>query len=241
MKPEQFDQIIKQVNLYEKQTDTRLVKISLGSIKINLEVDPKVANPEIMNSGIQIIKFLTERPEIIDGKIINDMGTGCGIIGITAALLKAKKVFMEDIDSVAVENARRNTIKLNLKDKTEVFVSDLFSAYKDRPKAEVQIFNHPFFSVEPIPDKDWTRMMLGGKELIGRYLEDAPKYSTSDALYIFPWLTLADGAEGELDNDPAKRAPEYGYEIIEIIKQQPVNQGIQQSLFKIYLLKKKIL
>lgn len=216
-----------------------MVTIPFGSSSLELEVDPKVGNPEIMNSGIQVVQFLAEHSDIVKDKTVNDMGTGCGIIGIAACLSGAEKVFMEDIDLHAVANARRNVQRLNLEKKSEVFVSDLFDSYGERPKVQVQIFNHPFFSAEPIPGKEWTRMMLGGTELIDRYLDEAPRYSTLDAIYIMPWFVLAENKDGTLDNDPAKRAPQHGYEIADVVEQAPVLQGVQQAPFKIYLLRKK--
>ena len=80
--------------------------------------------------------------------------------------------------------------------------------------------------------------MLGGTELIGRYFEQSPEYSTLDALYVFPWLTIAENETG-IDNNPCKRAIEYGFEIVGVVEQAPVNQGIQQAPFRIYLLKEE--
>lgn len=48
----------------------------------------------------------------LEGKYLFDIGTGSGILGITAAKLGAKKVYMSDIDQMAVESATNNA-KLN--------------------------------------------------------------------------------------------------------------------------------
>jgi len=236
LNPEQDKQVSNQIEAYERKFKVGLTKIPLGSRNFELEVDEFVANPEIMNSGIQIVEYLAVRPEIVENKIVTDMGTGSGIIGISSALLKAKKVFMPDIDDRAVMNAVKNINRLSLGEVCESFQSDLFDKFGDREKADVQIFNHPFFSEQPVSGKDWTRMMFGGTELVAKYFEQAPHYSTKDALYILPWLTLAENKD-TLDNDPAKRAIEYGYEIISVTDQVPVKQGIQRALFKIYELK----
>lgn len=42
------------------------------------------------------------------GKDVLDIGTGSGILGIAAAALGAKSVFMSDLDIVAVESAKKN-------------------------------------------------------------------------------------------------------------------------------------
>ncbi len=196
-----------------------------------------MASPEVMNSGPQMVNFLVEHPDLIREKIVTDMGTGSGILGIAVAKLGAKFVFMSDIDNKAVKNSQTNISKLKLDNICESFQSDLFSNFGDRPKADVQIFNHPFFADLPVEGKDWTRMMLGGTELLGKYFDQAPKYSTPDAIYLMPWLTLADN-EDMPDNDPGKRATEYGFKVIKVTEQTPVKQGLQQATFKIYELKK---
>lgn len=237
LRPEQSLQISRQIEAYENNYGVGLVKVPFGEQTINLKVDKYVANPEIMNSGIQLINFLAARPDLVKGKIVTDMGTGCGIIGLAAGLIGAESVFMPDIDERAVKNAQVNISALKLEKNCEAFQSDLFSNYGDRPPSDIQVFNHPFFAAPPLKDKDWTRMMLGGTQLLGRYFEEAPQYSRPDAVYLLPWLTLA-GDEESLDNDPGKRAGEYGYKIIKVTEQTPVKQGLQQSLFKIYELKR---
>ena len=236
LNPEQRAQIERQMAAYEQQEGIRHITVPLGSEELDLEVDALVANPEIMNSGVQVIRYLAERPELVRGKIVTDMGTGSGIIGLAAAKIEAARVFMIDVDEAAVKNARRNVERLGLAT-CEVLQGDLFSSYGDRPKSQVHIFNHPFFSENPIEGKPWTQMMLGGEALIERYLKQAPQYATREALYLMPWLTLA-GSEDSLDNDPARRAPQLGYQIERVTDQEPVKQGIQQTKFKMYELRK---
>ncbi|MBI5389497.1 50S ribosomal protein L11 methyltransferase [Candidatus Woesearchaeota archaeon] len=186
-----------------------------------------------MNSGVQLATYIAQHPELVSGKVVTDMGTGCGIQGIVAALLGAQKVYMADIDMGAVANAQLNVIHHDLEKKCEVFQGDLFANYGTRPKSQVQIFNHPYFSAEPIAGKDWTRMMLGGTELLGRYLAEVPLYSTPDCRYILSWLPLAGNLHG-VDNDPAKRASAYGFEVVQEVEQAPVSRGLQRHPFIIY-------
>lgn len=239
MRPEQREQIQKQIEAYERQQRTQTVEVSLGNETLRIEVDPFVANPEIMNSGIQVVEFLKERPDLVRDKIVTDMGTGSGIIGISAAKLGARKAFMPDVDARAVANASRNIRSFGLDGTCETFESDLFENYGDRLPSDIQIFNHPFFSGKPVEDKPWTRMMLGGTELIERYFKTAPRYSHSNTKYILPWLTLASNEEGALDNDPDKRAKNFGFRVTDVAEQAPVQQGIQQNVFKIYTLIKE--
>lgn len=235
--PEQQNQIRKQIEAYENQTETKTVNISYGELSFALEVDPLVANPEIMNSGLEVVKYLVDNPDLIKNKIVIDMGTGSGIIGLCSGLLGAKKVLMADIDDRAVANAQRNILKQNLATNCESFQSDLFENFSERQLADVQIFNHPFFAGQPVEGKEWTRMMLAQTDLFKKYLLEAPKYSQPETVYIFPWLTLANN-DVEEDNDPGKLAFKLGYEIVEVKEQIPDNYGLQKALFKIYKLKK---
>ena len=54
-----------------------------------------------------------------------DVGTGSGILGISAAKLGAKKVFMTDIDYVAVKSATHNCELNGVADKCEVALNNL--------------------------------------------------------------------------------------------------------------------
>lgn len=236
--PEQRAQIERQVEMYESQEASfKREHFAVGNQNLDLIVHKFVADPQIMNSGLQVVDFLAERPELVRGKVVTDMGTGSGIIGLSAALLGAKQVYMPDLDFRATNCAWENIVLNKLDQNCQAFESDLFNNYGDRPQSDVQIFNHPFFPDQPIAGKEWTRMMLGGTELLERYFQEAPRYSTLEAIYILPWLTLA-GREDNLDNDPGKRASEYGFEIVDVLHQKPVNTGIQQHLFKIYTLKR---
>ena len=160
LKPKQKEQIEKQIKAYESKTSTELIKIPIGSDELDLEVDPYVANPNIMNSGIQLVNYLFEHPELVKDKIVTDMGTGCGIIGIAAAKMGAKKVFMIDIDAKAVKNAQRNVERHKVGNICTIITSDLFKNINEDTKSHTHIFNHPFFAGEPIRKNLHCRTLL---------------------------------------------------------------------------------
>ena len=238
LNPQQRKQISSQIDAYEKKVGVGNVKVPFLDSSFDLIIDEYVANPLIMNSGFEMVNYLASRAEIIKGKTVIDIGTGSGIVGIAAALLGAKNVIMSDIEDRAVTNAQKNVDRLRLGKVCKVFKSDLFEKYKDSDQADIQIFNHPYFPDKPVEGKEWTNMMLGGTDLFARYLKEAPHFSTSDALYIFPWLVTANN-ENTLDNDPSKRGPEFGYKIVRSIDWEPVRKGLQQAPFRFYELKYK--
>ena len=60
-----------------------------------------------------------------NAETVIDVGTGSGILGIAAAKLGAKKVFMTDIDYVAVKSAAHNCEINGVSDKCEVCLNNL--------------------------------------------------------------------------------------------------------------------
>lgn len=78
--------------------------------------------------------------EYIGGaKTVIDVGTGSGILGIAAAKLGAKKVFMTDIDYVAVKTASHNAEMNGVKEKCEVCLNDLLK--EKQVKGELVLAN----------------------------------------------------------------------------------------------------
>lgn len=232
----QHKQVQRQIAAYEKRQRVDRIAIPIRTEKYIIEIDPLVANPRIMNSGLQMVQYLLERPHLVNGKTVIDMGTGCGILGVVAGLLGARKVFMMDISEEAVTNAKRNIQRLELDHYCEAFRSNLFSAYSNRAKADVIIFNHPFFAARPVKKKPWTRMMLGGTTLLATFLKQVPRFCRRDAVIIMPWMTLASHRR-EIDNDPGKRAKKHGFAVVDVLEQRAVRSGAQRTPFRIYALK----
>ncbi len=234
---QQQKQVQRQIAAYEKRKGVDRIAIPIDQERFVIEIDPFVANPRMMNSGLQMVQYLLERPQLVYDKVVVDMGTGCGILGIVAGLLGAKKVLMMDVDQKAVANAKRNIQRLGLSAICEAFCSDLFKNYGDRPKADVLIFNHPFFAARALYGKPWTRMMLGGTTLIANFLAQAPRFSYEDSLYILLFMNMAGYRDSRIDNDPGKRSQAYGFEIVNITEQKAVKSGLQRTKFKIYELR----
>lgn len=232
----QRKQVQRQIAAYEKRQYVDRIAIPIRTKKYIIEIDPFVANPRIMNSGLQMVQYLLERPGLVNGKTVMDMGTGCGILGVVAGLLGARKVRMIDVSETAVANAKRNIQMLSVGHICEAFYSNLFSAYDKRAKADVIIFNHPFFAERPGKKKPWTRMMLGDTTLLATFLKQAPSFCRRDAVVIMPWMTLASHHRA-MDNDPGKRAGKHGFTVVDIHEQSVVKAGMQRTSFKIYTLK----
>jgi 16S rRNA G1207 methylase RsmC len=229
----QKKQIDNQIASYEKYSTPRTVKVLIGNGRdFDLTVDPLVASPDIMNSGTQVAKYLFENPQLVQGKIVYDIGTGAGILGIAAGLLGASRVVMTDVEPRCIENTQKNIRLHGLEGICTVFQSDLFKSFSNQQKADLQIFNHPYFADGAVANKPWSNMMLAEPKLFKEYLKSAPRYSHSHCIFLFSWLTLAGNDED--DNDPKKQAPPFGYKLRKKERQSPVSQGVQQGQFEIF-------
>ena len=81
-------------------------------------------------------------------KTVLDMGCGCGINGIFAALNGATHVTAVDIDPVAVRNTQQNIQRFHLQDRMEVVLSNVFDNV--RGKYDVIVANLPIAEVNPL-------------------------------------------------------------------------------------------
>ncbi|MGD7009848.1 50S ribosomal protein L11 methyltransferase [Metabacillus sp. 84] len=73
------------------------------------------------------------------GDRVIDIGTGSGVLSIASALLGASPVQAMDLDPVAVESARQNTVLNKVDDKISVFQNDLLNGIYDQ--ADVIVAN----------------------------------------------------------------------------------------------------
>lgn len=69
------------------------------------------------------IEFLTKYLE--NDSVVIDVGTGSGILGISAVKLGAKKAVMTDIDEVAVNTAKHNAVLNEVQDNCVITLSNL--------------------------------------------------------------------------------------------------------------------
>lgn len=98
--------------------------------KAVVRLEPGMAFGTGEHASTRLCLGLLEELELVGQNVI-DVGTGSGILGISASKLGAKSVYMTDIDEKAVAVARENVEKNNAQNCT-VVVSDLAdSIYQD--------------------------------------------------------------------------------------------------------------
>ena len=96
-------------------------------------------------------------------KTVIDVGTGSGILGISAAKLGAPKVFMTDIDYVAVKTAAHNCEMNGVADRCEVCLNDLLD---EKNVSGELLFANITADVLLILSKDVTRHIKSGGVMI---------------------------------------------------------------------------
>lgn len=127
--------------------------------------------------------LLADNLNIPAGARVLDVGTGTGILALTAAEY-ASSVVGVDVNPKAVALAKKNAIENGIKN-VEFRVGDLFSVIGTEEKFDVIVFNPPYLPVEEydLLGKAWS----GGKdgmEVIRRFLVDAPKHLTDRGVIL---------------------------------------------------------
>ncbi|MGQ4332368.1 methyltransferase [Streptomyces hayashii] len=107
-----------------------------------------------------------------------EIGSGAGVIAVTAALAGCRSVTAVDIDPSAVENTRRNTCRHGVSDRVECVQSDLFSAVTDPDAFDLIFWNSNF--IEPptdfASDTPIRRAIFDpGYQAHDRFLTEAPR------------------------------------------------------------------
>src|SRR3972149_9726923 len=123
-----------------------------------------------------------------------DMGTGCGILGVLMAK-KAREVVAIDVNPHAVRCARTNAKLNGGSDKMGFLAGDLFRSIKMAEKFDVIVFNAPYLPSEEGEQKSWIeRAWAGGptgRQVIDRFLTDAPHYLKRDGKILLVQSTLS--------------------------------------------------
>ena len=129
-----------------------------------------------------------------DGNVVLDMGTGCGILGVIAAE-KAAMVVAVDVNPCAVRCARENAKLNGVSDRMFFVHGDLFTAISIGAKFDLILFNAPYLPSEEAEDNSWLGRAwsggIAGRQVIDRFICEAPKYLKADGLVFLMQSTLS--------------------------------------------------
>ncbi len=146
-------------------------RAQIGSLA--LRTDPAVFHPGQHFSSKLLAAYVINLK--LDGCRVLDMGTGSGVIGVTAALQGAQVVAV-DINPAAARLAASNALDHGARARVQVICSDLFAALAGIPKFDWIIFNPPFFPRAAEQDSEIAFNAGNDYEVIQRFLQQAKKF-----------------------------------------------------------------
>jgi len=137
-------------------------------------VHPQVMSPQYSYSPTFMIRHW-DGPSLA-GKAVLDMGCGCGVLAVFAAIAGAARVVGTDINPHAVRLTRHNATALGVADRVEAIESDAFSALEGRT-FDVILFNAPYFDHPFDAAVPLTRGVFDpGHAFLHRVLAEAPRF-----------------------------------------------------------------
>ena len=145
---------------------------------------PGVFNPVIFRTGRLLAEFIARTPLLEypqnETRTALDMGTGCGVLAIFAAL-RGYRVTAVDVVPEAASCARANAILNRVNDRVEVLAGDLFAPVADQ-KFDVVLFSLPKFRGQPttVFEKSWR-----SPDVIDRFAAGLPSVLKSGGIALF--------------------------------------------------------
>ena len=155
--------------------------------EIIIEMDPGMAFGTGTHATTRMCVEAIEK-YLEPGNTVFDIGTGSGILSITASKLNAKNVIAVDLDPLAVDCAKEN-VKLNKLDNVDIYFGNLMEVIQG--KADIVVSNI-------IAD------------VIISLTEDVKDFLLPGGLFI------CSGIIGERSNDVENKLKKCGFQIVEI-------------------------
>jgi release factor glutamine methyltransferase len=139
--------------------------------------------------------LFAENLAVRKGEVVLDIGTGCGILSIIAAD-KAAKIVAVDINPYAVLCAKKNARLNRMLEKICFVQGDLFAPMKIEEKFDSILFNAPYLPSEPSKEDSWLVYAwtggAAGRQVIDRFICQAPKYLKENGCILLMQSTLSD-------------------------------------------------
>ncbi len=123
--------------------------------------------------------LFAENLDLSGSEYVLDIGTGCGILGISAAK-NAQNVLAVDLNPYAIRCAKENAKLNQVLGKMGFLQADLFSALNKNALFDVVLFNAPYLPSEEGETASWIgRSWAGGangRAVIDRFIAEVPAY-----------------------------------------------------------------
>ncbi len=167
----------------------RLVQ-RFGPHTVRVVGDTYIVTPDVFNPRFFVTsKFMARNIRVGPGDAVLDMGTGSGILAVTAARA-ARRVVAVDVNPAAVRCARENVARNGLAGRVEVLQSDLFAALPPGGRFDVILFTPPYF--EGALRRPFDHALNDpGKALARRFLAEAGRWLAPGGYVQMVYSSLA--------------------------------------------------
>ena len=135
-----------------------------------------------------------------DGCVL-EIGTGCGILSILAAF-EAEHVVATDINPHAAKCAKLNAKMNGVSEKIDILVGDLFKPLRENSTFKTILFNAPYLPEEGSEESRFKSRIdyawsggKGGREVIDRFIQQAPKHLKPGGRILLVQSSLSDVEE----------------------------------------------
>jgi release factor glutamine methyltransferase len=137
--------------------------------------------------------LFAENLKVADGMAVLDVGTGCGLLAVTAAKT-ASRVVAVDLNPFAVRCAKRNAQLNNTENRIDFVQTDLFAALSPEGSFDLVLFNAPYLPSEPGEETSWIgRAWAGGangRAVVERFISEVSPYLKADGQVLLMQSTL---------------------------------------------------
>ena len=149
---------------------------------LDLTVLPSVFHPKVFVTSGFFAQFLQSLD--LTGKSVVEVGTGSGVLALSAAKAGANSVLALDINPAAVQAARLNADRNGLRQVTSL-ESNLFSAVPPETLFDVIISSPPSFSGEPrdTADRAW-HAGPGYRDIAPLFTQAAARLKPGGCMYL---------------------------------------------------------
>jgi len=182
--------------------------------------DVLIPRPETEHLVVLLLDLARGYQGASDTLEIADVGTGSGILAVTAARhLPKSRVTAIDVSPAALEIAQSNAVEHEVGDRLEWVESDLFAALPEERRWDFIVSNPPYVSTaemdelpEEVREHEPRLALLGGDDgtaVIRRLIPQAARrLRPGGSLLVEVSPMIAEAVEGLLDAEPAlERGP----------------------------------